>query len=88
MHFKMPDGSIMASGNENDIFIKRDIMCQSSVYLEKDGKEQEILKDAVLVEPVDEGVKIQALFESPRVIKARIKKIDLMKHRVILEEMS
>ncbi len=61
-------------------------MCQSSVYLEKDGQEEEILKDAILVEPVEGGVKVQAMFESPKVIKARIKKIDLLKHKVILEE--
>lgn len=61
-------------------------MCQSSVYMEKEGEEQEILKDAILVEPVDNGVKIQAMFEAPKLVKARIKRIDLLKHKVILEE--
>lgn len=61
-------------------------MCQSSVFLIKDGNEQEILKDAILVEPVEDGVKIQALFEAPRVVKAKIEKIDLLKHKIILKE--
>jgi len=61
-------------------------MCQSNVYLVKGETEEEILRDAVLIEPVDKGVKIQGLFDAPKVIKARIKKIDLLKHRVILEE--
>ena len=63
-------------------------MCQSSVYMEKEGEEQEILKDAILVEPVDNGVKIQAMFEAPKLVKARIKRIDLLKHKVILEEIT
>ncbi len=63
-------------------------MCQSSVFLIKDGNEQEILKDAILVEPVEDGVKIQALFEAPRVVKAKIEKIDLLKHKIILKEVS
>ena len=63
-------------------------MCQSSVYMEKEGEEQEILKDAILVEPVDNGVKIQAIFEAPKLVKARIKRIDLLKHKVILEEIT
>ncbi|OCC14360.1 hypothetical protein DBT_2233 [Dissulfuribacter thermophilus] len=61
-------------------------MCQSSVFLIKDGNEQEILKDAILVEPVEDGVKIQALFEAPQVVKAKIEKIDLLKHKIILKE--
>ncbi len=60
-------------------------MCQSSVFmLEKDG-EREIKRDVILVEPVEEGVKIQGFFESPEIIPARIKTIDLLKHRIILE---
>ena len=60
-------------------------MCQSSVVLlEKDG-EKEIKRDVILVEPVEGGVKIQGFFESPETIPARIKAIDLLKHKIILE---
>ena len=61
-------------------------MCQSSIYIEKDGQEKEIMRDAILVEPVENGVKVQAMFESPRIVKARIKRIDLLKHKILLEE--
>ena len=61
-------------------------MCQSSIYIEKDGQEREILSDAILVEPVEDGVKVQAMFEAPKIVKARIKRIDLLKHKIILEE--
>ncbi len=60
-------------------------MCQSAVYLLEDGEEKELKKDVILVEPVEDGVVIQGFFESPSVIPARIKRIDLLKHRIILE---
>ncbi len=56
-------------------------MCQARVYL--DG--EEIMKDVLLVEPVPEGVLLATFFEQPRIVPAVIRKIDLMKHRVILE---
>ncbi len=63
-------------------------MCQSTVYMRRNGEEEEILKDVILVEPVAEGVKIQGFFEAPRVVPARIATIDLLKHRVVLEPLS
>ena len=60
-------------------------MCQSSVFILEDGEEKELKKDVILVEPLDDGVKIQGFFESPETIKARIKTIDLLKHKIILE---
>ena len=60
-------------------------MCQSTVYLRKDQQEEEILRDAILVEPVEGGVKIQGFFEAPQVIPARIATVDLLKHRIVLE---
>ena len=56
-------------------------MCQATVYL--DG--EKIMEDVLVVEPVAEGVRLVKLFEPMRVIPAMIRKIDLMKHQVILE---
>ncbi|NPA94841.1 MAG: CooT family nickel-binding protein [Thermodesulfobacteria bacterium] len=60
-------------------------MCQSSVFLLENGEEKEIKRDVILVEPTEGGTKIQGFFESPEIIPARIKTIDLLKHRIILE---
>ena len=60
-------------------------MCQSSVFVLDNGEEKEIKRDVILVEPVDGGVNIQGFFEAPQFVPARIKKIDLLKHRIILE---
>lgn len=58
-------------------------MCQAAVYL--DGKE--IMKDVLLVEPTPEGIRLVTFFETPRIVPATIQKIDLIKHKVILESL-
>ncbi len=63
-------------------------MCQSTVYLRKGDQEEEILRDAILVEPCAEGIKIQGFFEAPRTIPARILTIDLLKHKIVLEPLA
>ncbi|MGB9497806.1 MAG: CooT family nickel-binding protein [Dissulfuribacterales bacterium] len=60
-------------------------MCQSTVYLKKADTEEEILRDAILVEHCPEGVRIQGLFDAPKIIPARIATVDLLKNRIILE---
>lgn len=56
-------------------------MCQATVYL--DGKE--IMENVIRVEPTADGVWLATFFESPRVVPAVIREIDLLKHRVVLE---
>jgi predicted RNA-binding protein len=56
-------------------------MCQAIVYLES----EEIMRDVIRVELTDEGVRLTTFFESPRVVPAAIREIDLLKHRVVLE---
>ncbi len=61
-------------------------MCQSTIYLKNErGEEEEIMRDAILVEPHEQGVMIQTFFEEPRVVEADIERIDLLKHRIILK---
>ena len=45
------------------------------------------MKDALLVEPVTEGILLATLFEPPCVVTAVIRKTDLIKRRVILESL-
>jgi predicted RNA-binding protein len=56
-------------------------MCQAVVYL----NEKEIMRDVVRIEPLPEGVRLITFFESPRLVPAAIREIDLLKHRVLLE---
>ena len=56
-------------------------MCQATVYLNG----EKIMEDVLIVEPVSNGVRLVKLFEPMQVVPAMIRKIDLMKHQVILE---
>jgi predicted RNA-binding protein len=58
-------------------------MCQATVYL----NDEVIMEDVLMVEPVPEGIRLTALFEPVRVVPAIIRRIDLIKHRVILESL-
>jgi predicted RNA-binding protein len=59
-------------------------MCQAVIYLVHNGQEKEIMRDVILLEPVEEGVRLQAFFEEPVILPARIGRIDFLKHTVTL----
>jgi len=59
-------------------------MCQATVYLAQDGQEKEIMRDVILLEPVEDGLQLQAFFEEPVTVKAQVSRIDFLKHSVIL----
>ena len=59
-------------------------MCQAVVYLTQDEQDKEIMRDVVLLEPVEDGVRLQAFFEEPVTVRARIARIDFLKHTVTL----
>lgn len=59
-------------------------MCQATVYLVHDGQEEEIMKDVILLESADEGVRLSTFFEVPQTVRARIQRVDLLKHTVML----
>jgi predicted RNA-binding protein len=42
------------------------------------------MRDVILLEPVKEGVRLQALLEEPVIVHARIGYIDFLKHAVTL----
>lgn len=60
-------------------------MCQMSVYLEKNDREELILENATLLEVNNKGATVTTLFEEPKtVMKAQVKKIDFLAGTVIL----
>lgn len=61
-------------------------MCQSSVYTLDQDKEELLLEDVAWVAVEGNQVTMRTLFGEPISLSARIKKIDLMKHRIILEK--
>jgi len=56
-------------------------MCQITVYL----NDEKIMENVMFVEPTPNGVRLTTLFEQPLEVSATIKKIDLLKNTLILE---
>lgn len=56
-------------------------MCEANVYLD----EKEIIKDAIAVRPVKDGLAITDILGNTKVIKASIEEIQLLDHKVVLK---
>ena len=59
-------------------------MCQATVYLSHPEGDEEVMRDVVLLEPVEGGVRLHAFFEEPVIVKGCVGRIDFLKHTVTL----
>jgi predicted RNA-binding protein len=60
-------------------------MCESKVYLATETGEELVLEDVTSIRPEGDGFILVSLFGQQVHVRGRIKEIDLLKHRVILE---
>jgi predicted RNA-binding protein len=60
-------------------------MCESRVYLATDEGEELVLEDVISIRPEGDGYLLVTLFGEQAHVRGRIKEIDLLKHRVIVE---
>jgi predicted RNA-binding protein len=67
-------------------FIKEETMCEANAYLLKEGREELVLEDLSILRPEQDGIYLQNIFGEQKRIKARIKEMNLIDHRIILEE--
>lgn len=62
-------------------------MCEASVYILKDGKEELFLDSVDILEPQEGGkIYLRNLAGEQKTLTARIKKIRLLEHKIILEK--
>jgi predicted RNA-binding protein len=61
-------------------------MCESNAYLIKEGKEELFLEDISILRPENGEIYLQNIFGEQKRIKARIKEMNLIDHRILLEE--
>ena len=60
-------------------------MCQSSAYMEKDGSNELLMEDVDLLEARGNRIKLVNIFGEEIEIKAKIKNLSLIDHKIILE---
>jgi len=61
-------------------------MCQSNAYLVQGDREELLAEDAVLIKPEGEKTLLTGIFGERKLIDAKIKAIDLLHHKIILEK--
>jgi predicted RNA-binding protein len=66
---------------------RRREMCEATVYLMSSGKEKEIMRDVALVEVYGKHLTFRDILGNEKKLQARIKKIDLIQHKVAVEEL-
>jgi predicted RNA-binding protein len=60
-------------------------MCESNVYLEKEGEEVLILKDVDFIQPMGDQILLRDILGEEKLLKNRIKFISFSDHKIILE---
>ena len=61
-------------------------MCEANAYIIKDGEEKLIMESEDTLRPEKDGIYLLDIFGGQRTIKARIKELNLVDHRILLEE--
>lgn len=59
-------------------------MCEAVVFLVKEGESKRLMEDVVTIHPEGEKVLLTDIFGEQRLVTARIEKVDLIGHEIIL----
>jgi len=60
-------------------------MCQSTAYMLKDGKEEEIMDDIAIIVPAGKRLRLISLFGEEKEVEASIQEINLLGHKILLK---
>ena len=62
-------------------------MCEANAYISSGGKEELILQSVDIVEPrPDGGYLLVDIFGSQKIVKATLKRMNLVHHKIVFEE--
>jgi len=61
-------------------------MCEANAYLIKDGQEELLLESVDKLVPKEDGILLENIFGQQKLVRARIKEMALVDHRIILEK--
>lgn len=61
-------------------------MCEANAYLNKDGHQELILENVDRVVPQEDGILLEDIFGRRKLIRAKIKEMILVDHKIILEK--
>lgn len=62
-------------------------MCEANVYLiDKNGNEKLLLEAVDKILPINGVIELENIFNQRKTVKAKIKEMALVEHRIVLEE--
>jgi predicted RNA-binding protein len=61
-------------------------MCEAAAYIIRDGKEELVLDSVDLLEPDNGNIRMVNIFGEQKILPAKIKRLSLVDHKIILEE--
>ena len=62
-------------------------MCEANVYLVDENGQEKLLLEAVdRIVPQDDSLVMENIFGQRKIVKARIKEMQLVEHRIILQK--
>lgn len=59
-------------------------MCESTVYMQRDGQREKVMEDVVRIELTESGIVLTKLFEPPQTFQGVIREINFLEHSVTL----
>jgi len=62
-------------------------MCEATAYMVSSGKEKEIMKDVALIEVDGKHLTFRDILGNEKKLQAKIRKIDLIQHKVAVERL-
>jgi predicted RNA-binding protein len=63
-------------------------MCLATVYVEKDGQQEEVMRDVAWIRPQSGGLQLISFMGESRLFQAEVKSIDLVNGSIVLASMT
>ena len=61
-------------------------MCEAVVFVVKDGEKRQVMENVVTVVPEGDKLLLTDLFGEQKLMTARVEKVDLIGHEIILSQ--
>ncbi len=61
-------------------------MCEANAYLAKEGQNELVMEDVMILRPENGHIYLKNIFGEQKLLKMRIREMNLVDHQIILEE--
>lgn len=61
-------------------------MCESNAYIFRNGSEELIMESVDFLKPEGNAILLKSIFGEEKKVEARIREMDLTRHKIVLEE--